>query len=903
VESDAATDEDGATAAARADAAALDACAAEECARVAFAFANGDDETGAASTADATVAGASTRGCGAGADVPVTGGIGPLAAVRCARAAGLRPFACMSNCRAASRVRQYPAAYTLSTAAQLAATSLFEIRPLPLPLGMRILAGVRSRVWLAWHLWPSFGKWIQSGVSLVSGWENDCRNPAFGTELYTYPSDESFAGAPSMIKINAPRARGQVLTGALTVLFLTAAALAHPFHVEDMQSLARVGEVRISPDGLWAAFTVTRSDVVKNRTVTNLWRVPTAGGEPQQLTFVEHGSNGSPRWSSDGRYLYFLSSRVDDKSQVFRLAVAGGEAKQITNFGAGVDDFVLSPDGNTLAITISVFPSCSDMACNEKRLKEQAEDPVKARVITDIPFRRWDGWIDGQRNHILIMPSEGGSATDLTPGDVDSPIWPGEEGGEEVAFSPDGRELCFSRYVENESLSGNSDLFVVPVSGGTPKAITTNKSTDRTPRYSPNGRYIAYSATLRPMQETDFTRVFIYDRTTGEHRNLSEALDRSIASFAWSPDSSSLYLTFESHGEVSLARLDIATLQLRPLFTSGTSDEPDVARDNRFLIFANSTLARPAELFRLDLAGATNPAPTQLTHFNQEALKGIEFGEASSFTFRGWHGEPVQAWQVKPPGFDPSRKYPLLLLMHGGPEGAWDNQFHYRWNAQVFAAAGYVVIQPNFHGSMGFGIKFMDAIKGQWGGAPVEDQMKAVDTALTWPYVDATRVAAAGGSYGGYMANWLEGHTDRFRAIVSHDGLYDLLTAIYSADFVGGTLQEFKGTPWENPKVLIDQAPVTYARNFRTPMLIIHGGNDYRVDRSQGLAMFQALQAMHVPSKLLYFEAENHWVLKPADSILWYHTVIGWIDQWVRPDRAEYQRLLTAASHAGTPGM
>ncbi len=706
-----------------------------------------------------------------------------------------------------------------------------------------------------------------------------------------------------MMNLNASCARGRALLGALTLLCLTAAALAHPFRVEDMQNLSRVGEVRISPDGLWAAFTVTRSDLAKNRSVTNLWRVPTAGGEPQQLTLVEHGSNDTPRWSADGRYLYFLSSRVNDKSQVFRLAVAGGEAKQITSFAAGVSHFVLSPDGNTLEITASVFPSCTDMACNEKRLKEHADDPVKARVLTEMPFRRWDSWIDGQRNHIFIMPSEGGSATDLTPGDVDSPIWPGERGGEEVAFSPDSRELCFSRYVENESLSGNSDLFVVPVSGGTPKAITTNKSADRTPVYSPNGRYIAYSATLRPMQETDLVRLFVYDRTTGEHRNLSEATDRSIASFEWSPDSSSLYVTFENHGEVSLARLELTSLQLTPLVTSGSSGEPDVARDGRFLIFSNSTLARPAELFRLDLAAAKGTPPTQLTHFNREVLKDIEFGEFSSFTFRGWHGEAVQAWQVKPPGFDPSRKYPLLLLMHGGPEGAWNNEFHYRWNAQLFAAAGYVIIQPNFHGSTGFGLKFMDAIKGQWGGAPYEDQMKAVDTALTWPYVDTTRIAAAGASYGGYMSNWVEGHTDRFRTIVSHDGLYDLLAAIYSSDFVGGTLQEFKGTPWQNPQALIEQAPVTYARNFRTPMLIIHGGNDYRVDPSQGLSMFQVLQAKHIPSKLLYFEAENHWVLKPADSVLWYHTVLGWIDQWVKPDRAEFQRQLTEASTSWTPRM
>jgi dipeptidyl aminopeptidase/acylaminoacyl peptidase len=301
------------------------------------------------------------------------------------------------------------------------------------------------------------------------------------------------------------------------------------------------------------------------------------------------------------------------------------------------------------------------------------------------------------------------------------------------------------------------------------------------------------------------------------------------------------------------------------------------------------------ELFRLNLAAAAG-SPTPLTRMNAEALKDIEFGEASSFTFRGWNGENIQAWQVKPPGFDANKKYPLLLLMHGGPENSWGNLFHYRWNAQLFAAAGYVVILPNFHGSSGFGLKFMDAIKGQWGGAPYEDQMKAVDTALTWPYIDTTRVAAAGASYGGYMANWMEGHTDRFRTIVSHDGLYDLVTMLYSSDFVGGIQQEFKGTPWENPQALLNQAPATFANNFKTPMLIIHGERDYRVDLSQGFAMFQVLQAKHVPSKLLVFEEENHWVLKPADSIFWYHHVLDWLDEWVKPDRADYEKHLQASS-------
>ncbi len=677
------------------------------------------------------------------------------------------------------------------------------------------------------------------------------------------------------------------------MIFASSAFAAQTFRVEDMQKLSRVSGPKLSPDGKWVAFTVTRSNVEKNRTVTNVWRVASTGGEPQQLTFAGQGSNTDLRWSPDGRFLYFVSSRVDNKPQIFRMSMAGGEASQITDIPTGVADYVLSPDGKTIAIKAVVFPACTDMACNEKTAKERADNPVKARMIANIPFRRWDRWVDGMRNHIFVMPSEGGPPVDITPGDVDSPIWT-EDDGDEIAFSPDGREICFSRYVENEALSGNSDLFVIPVSGGSPKSITRNKATDRTPRYSPDGRYIAYSATLRPMQETDLVRLFLYDRTSGEHKNIFEATDRSVDSYQWAPDSRSLYVTFEDRGQLPLARLDIATLKLTSLVTSGTTAAVNIARDATFAVFARTDLSHPADLYRLDLSVAGS-APVQLTQMNAVVLKDIEFGETSSFTFQGWNGEAVQAWQVKPPAFDPNRKYPLLLLMHGGPENSWGNLFHYRWNAQLFAAAGYVVIAPNFHGSSGFGLKFMDSIKGQWGGAPYEDQMKAVDTALAWPYVDATRLAAAGASYGGYMANWIAGHTDRFRALVSHDGLFDLITMFYSSDFVGGIEQEFKGSLFENQEALIRQAPATYAANFKTPMLIIHGGNDYRVDPSQGLAMFQALQAKHVPSKLLFFEQENHWVLKPADSILWYHTVLDWLDEWVKPDRAEYQKRLQQA--------
>jgi dipeptidyl aminopeptidase/acylaminoacyl peptidase len=657
-----------------------------------------------------------------------------------------------------------------------------------------------------------------------------------------------------------------------------------------MQKLKRITEHRLSPDGKLIVYGVRENDLTKNKGITNLWLMSSDGTNPQQLTFAEKGSNSSPRWAPDSHSFYFLSTRVEDTAQIFRLQLGGGEAKQISKVSIGVDSFILSPDGKTIAFSATVFPECTDLACNEKKTKEVADDPVKVRVINHMPFRRWDSWVDGKRSHIFVMSSDGGDAKDITPGDVDSPIWV-EGGGEEVAFSPDSKEIAFSRYTEDEVLTGNSDIYTIPVTGGTPKQITTNKAADTAPVYSPDGHYIAYTALLRPL-EADTGRLFVYDRQGETNTNLTEPLDRTISSYIWAPDSKGFWITIEDQGQSPIAKLDLASKKTTPLYGKSTNGDIQVSQDGKFLTFEHTDISHPVDIFRINLSSASNPA--QLTNLNQDVLKGIDFGEYSSFTFKGWNDETVQSWAVKPPSFDSNKKYPLLLLMHGGPESSWSDLFHYRWNLQLFAAAGYVVIAPNFHGSTGWGLKFMDKIKGDWGGAPYEDQMKAVDFALTWPYVDNTRISAAGASYGGYMANWVEGHTDRFRTIVNHDGLYDLLSALYSADFAQGVEKEFKGNAYQNQQALIDQAPVTFAKNFKTPMLVIHGLKDYRVDPSNGYATFQVLQLMGIPSKLILFPEENHWILKPADSIFWYKQVLAWLDQWTKPDKAEYEKMLKA---------
>jgi dipeptidyl aminopeptidase/acylaminoacyl peptidase len=673
----------------------------------------------------------------------------------------------------------------------------------------------------------------------------------------------------------------------LWLVLVPLALLAKPFQVEDMHRILRLSDAQLSPDGQWVAFTVARSDVATNRTVRNLWLVSASGGEARPLTFG--GANSRPRWAPDSKSIYFLSTRIEDTAQIFQLPLAGGEAAQVSKSPVGVDSFILSPDGQTLVFTASVYPESADLAATKKRSKELEENPVKARIITEVPFRRWDTWVEGKRNHLFVMPAAGGEAKDLTPGDIDSPIWT-ENGTEEVAFSPDSKELCFSRYTESEGWVGNSDLFTILVSGGQPKQITTNRGTDTTPLYSPDGRYIAYTSTPRPGVETDQAALWVYDRSSGQRINLSQSLDRPVTSYIWNSDSKALLATLDDQGHVPVVKFEVPDAKVIRLLEDGTYGDLQISGDGKFLVYSRNDYSHPTELFRFDVH-ASGAKPAALTHLNSDALKEIEFGQFRSFTFAGWQQEPVQAWEVRPPGFDQGKKYPLLLIMHGGPESALLNQFHFRWNAQLFAGAGYVVILPNFHGSSGFGLRFLDSIKGQWGGAPFEDHMKAVDEALKWSYVDSTRLAAAGASYGGYMANWVEGHTDRFRAIVNHDGIYDILSSWFSADLPGGVDPELKGTPWANPQPLIEQAPITFAKNFKTPMLIIHGEKDYRVDPSNGFATFEVLQAMKIPSKLLFFPDENHWVLKPANSILWYHTVLDWLAQWVKPDQAQYETM------------
>jgi dipeptidyl aminopeptidase/acylaminoacyl peptidase len=507
-----------------------------------------------------------------------------------------------------------------------------------------------------------------------------------------------------------------------------------------------------------------------------------------------------------------------------------------------------------------------------------------------------------------LIPADGGAVRDLTPGDYDSPVF--SLGGQDnYTFSPDGQELCYSSNHEQvEATSTNNDLWVVPVSGGAAKNITAeNPASDSTPLYSPDGRYIAYRAQQRPGYESDRFRLMLYDRRTARKRDLTEDFDRWVGSYVWSPDSKTIYFAAEHKrhsliyavgSEPTSGTANTGSLYARRAIVGGFNDDLAVTPDGMTLVFTRMSISAPNEIYSASAQGEGCPARTgdvdpgkencslnkdkAVTRVNQQLLSQVSMAEAEPFWFRGAHGDNVEGFLVKPPNFEVNKKYPVKFLIHGGPQGAWGDDWSYRWNPQLFAANGYVVVMINFHGSTGYGQKFIDAINGDWGGAPFEDLMKGLDFAEQhYPFIDKDRECALGASYGGYMANWILGHSNRFKCIVSHDGMFDTESAWGSTDELWFNEWEFKGTPYTNREMYRKWSPHLAATNFKTPTLVIHGQRDYRLDLSEGLQLFTTLQRLGVPSKMLYFPDEGHWVLKPENSRLWYQTVNDWVDQWI----------------------
>jgi dipeptidyl aminopeptidase/acylaminoacyl peptidase len=659
----------------------------------------------------------------------------------------------------------------------------------------------------------------------------------------------------------------------------------HPFSIRDMLAMERISDPDVSPDGKWVAYTVRSTDVEANKGRTDIWISPVNGsgdaaGPARQITANDASDTGA-RWMPDGRSLVFLSTR-GGSSQVYQVAVDGGEAVQVTKLPVDVDNVRPFPDGKRFLLSMEVYPDVTkgkELEETAKRDGEKEKSKIKARTYESLLFRHWDTWEDGKRSHLFVWSADSG-AVDLVPGfDGDAPTKP-FGGFEEVSISPDGKEIAFAaqKMTKDAAWSTDVNVYTVPSDASATPACKTcdNAATDTQPAYSPDGRTLAWLAMKRPGYEADRLRIVVMDRASGAKRVLTEAFDRSPSEIVWAPDSSTLWTTTDNLGQHSLFAVDVAQGTARVLVEAGTNGTPRAAGDR--ILFAQDTLAAPAELWTV---GKDGGAAKPVTNRNAKKVEAAKMGAFEQFSFTGAKNEKVMGFVVKPIDFQSGKKYPVAFLIHGGPQGSFGNHFHYRWNPQAYAGAGYAAVMVDFHGSTGYGQAFTDAINGDWGGAPYEDLMKGLDHALaTYAYLDKDRVAALGASYGGYMVNWIAGQTDRFKCLVSHDGNLDERMAYFDTEELWFPEWEHGGTPWEKPEGYAKHNPIDFVKNWKTPMLVVHSANDFRVVDTQGLSVFTALQRKGVPSKLLYFPDENHWVLKPQNSILWHETVISWIDRW-----------------------
>jgi dipeptidyl aminopeptidase/acylaminoacyl peptidase len=755
-----------------------------------------------------------------------------------------------------------------------------------------------------------------------------------------------------------------ILLSLLALSFPSIAQAKHPFTFEDMMKLKRVGEPEVSPDGRWVIFSVVDVNLEANTKTPHIWIVPTAGGQEREIIADQDADR--PRWAPDGKRFAFISTK-EGGSQVW-IADFDGTAGTVTgvrkfsSIATEASGELWSPDGKNILFTSDVYPECdgppaAEADCNAKKLKEHEQSKVKAQIFAHLLYRHWNAYKEGKRSHIFVVsvdacvgtaasavqPGEAGRGVaggenkssrasldrtaeggcshlspprDLTPGDYDAPVF-SLGGQDDYAFSPDGQAICYtSNHDKNPAASTNNDLWIVSVNGGASgsalaKNITAdNPASDSTPLYSPDGRYIAYRAQQRSGYESDRFRLMLYDRKTGEKKNLTEDRDQWVGTYVWRPDSKAIYFTSEERGDVPLFRVGVDHQNVVRVM-QGTYDDLNFVSAGKTLLLTHMSIAFPNRIDAVEtsaveelvakmeakrqknavggLGSITDVLPGILADPNAEVLSQVAMSPLESFWFTGAHDDKVQGFLAKPPNFDPAKKYPVKFLIHGGPQGAWGDDWSYRWNPELFAAptsatsSGYVVIMINFHGSTGYGQKFIDAINGDWGGAPYEDLMKGLDYAeKTYPFIDKDRECALGASYGGYMANWILGHTDRFKCIVSHDGMFNAESAWGTTEELWFNNWEFKGTPYDNRASYQKWSPHQYAKNFKTPTLVIHGQRDYRLDVSEGFQLFTTLQMEGVPSKMLYFPDEGHWVLKPQNSQLWYKTVNDWVDQWTK---------------------
>jgi len=672
--------------------------------------------------------------------------------------------------------------------------------------------------------------------------------------------------------------RSSVIFFSIVLVLFFSISSAEVLTVQDFVSMTRCTDPQVSPDGRWVAFVVSVPDLDEDRSNTDIWLVAPDGSRLKKLTNSD-AADFHPRWAPDSRRIAFVSTR-SGKPQIWLINIDGGEATKLTELSTGAFDPVWSPDGRTIAFYSFVYPDCKTDSCNAEREKEKEESGVKARVTEKLLYRHWDSWKEGKRNHLFIVDVESGKTKDITSGeDYDYPPYPWGGSGD-YTFSPDGKKLCVvCKKVDMEATSTNTDLFLIDIQSGKMEKLAENKAADESPVYSPDGRYIAYRAQSVPGFESDRWRLVLYDTRSGKRTVLTENFDRWVSEYCWSPDGSKIYFSAVDDGHKALFSISIKHKKIMKLLGKANNSSPAISPDGKSLFFVRRSFNYPHSIWRISVNGK---GLKRLTHFNSELLSSIEMNQAEDVRYTGADGATIQAFLIKPPAFDPHKRYPAIVMIHGGPQSAFIDSWYTNWNAQVFAGAGYVIFIPNFHGSDGYGQDFVNAISRDWGGRCFEDIMKGVDYLESLPYVDPSRIGAAGASYGGYMVNWIAGNTDRFTCLISMAGPYNLISEYGTTEELWFPEWEFGGTPYENPELYEKWSPHNYASNFRTPCMVIVGERDYRVPFSEGLQMFTALQRQGVPSRLVYFPDEGHWILRPKNLLFYYSEFLGWMDRFLK---------------------
>lgn len=708
------------------------------------------------------------------------------------------------------------------------------------------------------------------------------------------------------------------LLGLITILGMTAtvATAARPMQVDDLFKFLRVSDAQISPDGFWIAYVVTKVDLDANKSSSNLWLADVAGKNPPKRLTSTDKKDRHPRWSPDGKRILFESSRSGE-TQLWTIDIRGGEARQITNLATEASGAIWSADGKNIAFVSTIYPEFSKLAfkesdaANKKKMDEIKASPIKAKVFTKLFYRHWDSYVEDKRQHLFVLPYDANGAEgfleprDVTPGDRDAfPTSSTFSSGDDFTFSPDGKYLVFSAVPEkDEAWSTNMDICRVSINNTSDKwenLTKENLAADSAPMFSPDGNYLAYRAQKRPGFEADKWEIMIVETNKegtfkGKPVSFTGALktDISVNDFTWAGKDKILF-TADHLGKVALFQIlpleDVPTVGSSNLIKnqmSGYNSGISASADGAKIAFLNASMASPPEVFAGN-ADLRLSKPINISKVNEGLLKELELPKPESVTLPGAGDVPTQMWILKPPGFDPSKKWPVAFLVHGGPQGAWEDGWSYRWNPQAWAARGYVVALPNPRGSTGFGQKYVDEISGDWGGKCYEDLMKAADYVEKLPYVDKDRIGSAGASFGGYMMNWFSVKTGRFKCLISHCGVYNFESMYTTTEEIWFDEWEHSGPPWgKGGRESYEKfSPHRFAENlakFKTPMLIIHNDLDFRVPISEGTQIFTALQRQGVPSRFVNFPDEGHWVLKPKNSQFWYKEVFTWLEKYVPP--------------------